>query len=349
MPVLPKILLSLLLGCCGLSALAQEPAGLYHGEAPVAGQDEAGRDQALRMALAEVLVKLTGRADVARQPGVARALTRAPSMASNLQFRQQSETVDGAPVQQVYIAADFDPAAVDDLLAECDLIAWPQPRPTPVLWLAIDDGRGPRLVAAAQGAAVDSLRARAQRRGIRVIVPEGTPEESNFGVQAAWNDDPEAAQALQSRYDSPVQLIGRLFRSDAGWRSQWRLLEHGQELRRWDDSGADARVVLASAADASADVLAGRFIELVSAGPPGVFTVRVEGLADADDYPRLIGYLDRLGTVRRVLPLAADPDGLVLELDLAIGIEGFTRLMAAGPMLKPIPSSDALPAFRLRP
>ena len=42
---------------------------------------------------------------------------------------------------------------VDETVAALGLPVWPQPRPKPVLWLAIDDGRGARLVGLAQAGA----------------------------------------------------------------------------------------------------------------------------------------------------------------------------------------------------
>ncbi|PKL96250.1 MAG: DUF2066 domain-containing protein, partial [Gammaproteobacteria bacterium HGW-Gammaproteobacteria-7] len=191
------VLLSLILAAIWAPAPAQDVGiALYRGEARAASQSEADQDPALRAALMQVLTKLTGLPDALQQPGVAEALARAPELVASTRYRQQLEGQD----YRDYLIADFQPESVDALIQELGLIAWPEPRPTPVLWLAIDDGRGPRLVTAAQGSVVASLRAQGAERGVRFALPEGGPGDENFGLQAAWRDDAEAAEALLSRY-----------------------------------------------------------------------------------------------------------------------------------------------------
>lgn len=346
MPMLRIVLLSLILAAIWAPAPAQDVGiALYRGEARAASQSEADQGPALRAALMQVLTKLTGLPDALQQPGVAEALARAPELVASTRYRQQLEGQD----YQDYLVVDFQPESVDALIQELGLIAWPEPRPTPVLWLAIDDGRGPRLVTAAQGAVVASLRAQGAERGVRFALPEGGPGDENFGLQAAWRDDAEAAEALLSRYPGGVQLLGRVFRSDGGWAAEWSLREHGALLDRWTNAGPDARDLMASAGSTTVDLLAGRFASLVGAGPPGVFQVQVEGLTSAEHYPTLMAYLGNLGPVRRATPLAAGAESLTLELDLAIGLEGFGKLVETGPVLRAVEISEQRRLFRLLP
>lgn len=324
------------------------PAELYEAQAPVADEGEAARDAALPGLLAQVLVKLTGDRGVPARPEVNAALGEAGSLLRQFRYRQQLDTVEGVAEYRTYLVAGFDPAAVEAFMQRLGLALWPWPRPAPVLWLAIDDGRGPRLVTAPQGAAVQPLRASLGERGLSLTVPIGSAEEAEFGLQAAWREDLEAAAAVAGRYEGPVQLLGRLFRAGDGWRAQWRLLEQGGEIDRWTEAGDDARLLLAQAGERSADVLAVRFAELAASGPPGRYRIRVVGLASAEDYVRVLGYLRGLSLVRGVAPVAASDEGLLLDLDLAAGLEGFTRLAAAGPLLQPQPGGPP-PEFRLRP
>ena len=341
-------LFGLILAALAWPVIAQESGGsLYSAEAPVASQAEDDAGPALRAALARVLVRLTGLPDALHGPGVAEALERAPELVLATRYRQGFEGEGGERIYRDFLIADFDPVRVDGLLAELGLVVWPLPRPTPMLWLAIDDGRGPRLVNAAQGAAVEALRAAGFARGIRFALPEGSPEDDNFGVQAAWRDDLEAADALLARSPGGAQLLGRLYRVDGGWRAEWVLREHGVELARWSESGLDARSLLAAAGAGTADRLARRFAELAAAGPSGRFVVRVHGLRSADHYPRLIGYLRGLGPVRQVTPVAAEGDALIVELDLAVGLQGFAHLVETGPVLRADDSQSPPAEFRM--
>lgn len=339
------------LGACAwpLSSRAQVPAELYEAQAPVADQGETAREAALPGLLAQVLVKLSGDRGVPARPQVNAVLGEAAGLLRQFRYRQQLDTVEGAAQYRTYLVAGFDPVAVEAFMQRLGLGLWPWPRPAPVLWLAIDDGRrGPRLVTAAQGAAVQALRASLGERGLALTVPIGGAEETEFGLQAAWREDLEAAAAIAGRYEGPVQLIGRLFRAGDGWRAQWRLLEQGSQIDRWTEAGADARTLLAQAGERTADLLAARFAELAASGPPGHYRIRVLGLASAEDYVRVLGYLRGLSLVRGVAPVAASDEGLLLDLDLAAGLEGFIRLVAAGPLLQPQPGGPP-PEFRLRP
>src|SRR3546814_1989226 len=68
----------------------------------------------------------------------------------------------------------FDQERIDDIAAALGVPVWPQPRPKPVLWLAIDDGSGPRLVDVGSADAARSTLDRAIERGYRLGLPGGS-------------------------------------------------------------------------------------------------------------------------------------------------------------------------------
>ena len=70
-----------------------------------------------------------------------------------------------------------------------------------------------------------------------------------------------------------------------------------------------------------------------SSGPPGIYRVRILGVASADDYMRLMGYLGDVSLVKRVRPVLALPGELQLDLELATGVSGFARLVDRGGVL----------------
>ena len=65
-------------------------------------------------------------------------------------------------------------ATFDALVAGSGLNYWPSPRPRPILWLAIDDGKGARLVNSRQLAVVRPLAERGLERGLRFGMPSGS-------------------------------------------------------------------------------------------------------------------------------------------------------------------------------
>src|SRR3546814_1183876 len=120
------------------------------------------------------------------------------------------------------------------------LAVWPQPRPKPVLWLAIDDGSGPRLVGLSKAAAASSTLDRAKKRGYRLGLPNGSAAEQAV-VGAIWRGDTAAVARASRRYSPPMQLIGKLYRNDGGWKADWIFVDNGKVLSRWSADGTNAR------------------------------------------------------------------------------------------------------------
>ncbi len=310
--------------------------GAYQGEVSVRNQTDGEREKAFARALAQVLGNVTGDASAAQRPGVREELARAPDYVAGYDYRQdEGVSATGAPSFQTMLVVRFRQQEVDDLVAMLGLPSWPQPRPKPVLWLAIDDGSGPRLVGLGQVNAARSVLDAAKSRGYALGLPAGNAAEQ-AAAGAIWRGDTAAIAALSKRYSPPMQLIGKLQRSAGGWSADWILVDAGKVLASWQTSSMDARRAMAGGAEGAADALFKRYAKAGSAGPPGRYRVRVLGIGGADDYLRLAGFLDGISIVRRITPVGATPDALELDLELASGIAGFVRYASRGGTLLPV-------------
>ncbi|MCK7593677.1 DUF2066 domain-containing protein [Pseudomarimonas salicorniae] len=342
-------LLGCLLALGAASAQAQE-IELYEGEVSVPGQSDAARDAALPQALAASLVRLTGRADVGSDPAVAAQLSRAPTLLRQFRYRQDADpSQPGA--SGTTLVARFDQAGVDALLAETGQRVWPSPRSVPVVWLAIDDGRGPRLLGSAQARVVGALTRRAAQRGLRLTYPLlDLEEQQQVGVAPFWAGDSAAARRASARYQSRVSLVGKLYRSGSGWTAEWVVYDGEQRLGETTRSAPEAPTVLAEGADLAADLLAARYaVSVADSGPAGKYPVSVSGLTSGADYARTLAYFQRLSVVREVRVLGAQGDVLELELDLRTGLGGLNQLVANGQTLVAQDDDADNGQFRLLP
>ncbi|MBP8804679.1 MAG: DUF2066 domain-containing protein, partial [Pseudoxanthomonas sp.] len=234
-------LLCLVLGLASAAARAQDGGlrtegdvasaqGLYATEVAVNSQTEQAREAGYARALARVLEKLSGDAAVVNRPGVAQELRNAKAYVDSYDFRQdQGVGPTGAPTFRTMLVVRFVPESVDTLAAALGLPVWPQPRPKPVMWLAIDDGSGPRLLGTGQVNAARSVLDRAQERGYRLGLPAGGAAEQ-AAVGAIWRNDAAAVARASARYSPPMQLIGKLYRSGAGWTADWTFVDSGKVL-----------------------------------------------------------------------------------------------------------------------
>ena len=318
--------------------------GAYQAEVAVRNQTDDEREKAFGRALAQVLGNVTGDRTAAQRDGMREELARADDYVDGYDYRQdEGVSATGAPSFQTTLVVRFKQADVDDLVAMFGLPNWPQPRPKPVLWLAIDDGSGPRLVGLGQVNAARSVLEAAKARGYALGLPAGNAAEQ-AAVGAIWRGDTAAIAALSKRYSPPMQLIGKLRRSPGGWTADWTFVDGGKVLANWQNSSADARRAMAGGADGAADALFKRYAKASPAGAPGVYRIRVLGIRGADDYLRLAGYLDGISIVRRVAPASATPEALELDVELASGIANFARYVGRGSVLSPVAATaDAAP------
>jgi hypothetical protein len=302
--------------------------GLYQAEVSVHSQGESERVTGFVRALAQVLGRISGDRNAAQRPGVGQALRNAKDMVDSYDYRQDEgvSPTTGAPTFDTTLIVRFDPDKVDNLVAALGVPVWPQPRPKPVLWLAIDDGRGARLVGLPQASAARSVLDRAVDRGFRLGLPTGSAAEQ-AAVGAIWRGDTAAVARISAHYNPPMQLIGKLYRSSGGWTGDWTFVDHGRVLGHWTDEEPDARRAMAAGADGAADALVRRYAKAESAGTPGIFRVTFVGIDSSEDFMRLSGYLQGIAVVRHITPVRATPAGLEVDLDLATGMEGFRRLI----------------------
>lgn len=327
-----------------LPALAQEAMrtegdlaqaqGLYEAEVVVPSQSENDRNGGLARALGQVLAKVSGDQGATSRPGVAGELRNAGRYLESYDYRQdQTTSAGGAPIFRTILVARFDQQKVDVLANALGLPVWPQPRPKPVVWLAIDDGSGPRLVSVQQSAAVRALLDRAVERGYRLGLPQGSAAEAAL-VGAIWRGDTAAVARASARYAPPMQLIGKLYRGKSGWVADWKFVDNGKLLASWSVDNPDARQAMANGADGAADALVKRYAKQAVGGVPGTYRVIFSGIGSSDDYLRLSAALQQAAVVRRIAPVRVDGDTLEADLDLLSGVEGLKRMLGEdGPVV----------------
>lgn len=324
--------------------------GLYSAEVTVNGQGPGERNGAFARGLLQVLQRVTGDRAVNGKPGVGEELRRAREYVDKYDYRQdEGVSASGAPSFRTTLVVQYDAEKVTEIVSTLGLAYWPQPRPKPVLWLAINDGRGPRLVGLAQNDAARAVLDRAKVRGYALGLPAGNAAEQAL-VGSIWRGDTAAIARASSKYSPPMQLIGKLYRNPAGgWTADWIFQDAGKVLARSTSTDADARRAMSAGADVAADALIRRYAKAATPpAPPGDYTVTFTGVNSTDDFMRLAAYLERLAVVKRATPVRATPDALVYELELVSGLAGLARVAAKDGVIEPAAEGDDVATYRLR-
>ncbi len=303
--------------------------GIYEAEVPVNGQGESERNTGFARALSQVLGKLSGERSAAARPGIGQEMRRAKEFISGYDYRQdEGVSATGAPTYKTTLIVRFDRDKVDALASTLGVPIWPQPRPKPVLWLAIDDGKGAgaRLVGVPQRNVAKPVTLRAVERGYQLGLPAGGAAEQ-AAVGAIWRGDTAAIARLSTRYSPPMQLIGKLYRAKEGWTADWIFVDRGKILINKSVTEGNANRAMASGADVAADALSRKYARRSAVGPAGSYRVMFTGIDSAEDYIRLSAYLQQQPLVKRITPLRAAGNTAEFQLELATGVSGLKQMV----------------------
>ena len=176
-----ELLAAAWLALTSLQAQSQVPSGsvdtlsLYTVEVPVERGERDAQAAAERLALEEVLIRITGSVATAQSADVLGLFPNPRQYV--LRFR---------PGANESLLVTFDGEAIEDLLRQAGHAVWGADRPVTLVWLAVDWGQGEReMVAAGDPRTVrqpqaeedrnaelrERLQAAAQRQGLPILFP----------------------------------------------------------------------------------------------------------------------------------------------------------------------------------
>jgi hypothetical protein len=295
----PKYLLVLLiLAAFSSGAWAGRIDDLYSAEVSLPGGASSGLPEAFDAALAEVLVKVTGRRGVAADEEVMKRFENASTLVQ--QYR-----ID--PGGMVWIL--FDGAAIKRILDRAGQPVWGEERPITLVWMIMDAGQGEREIlasgpgdgeifatpawrrkdASTEALVREILVTTAKQRAVPVMLPLVDSEDvTSISVSEVWGGFVESLVAASARYGSDAILVGRArLPSVEGARVRWTLL--------LDEDRVDWESDIAGGPNELADFFAARLATSIDASRR--IMLRVGGVDSLNDYGRVSGYIGALDVV----------------------------------------------------
>ena len=284
---------------CGPVGAAIVP-DLYAVEVPLADrQDDEARKSAYSLALAKVLVRVTGRRDIARDPAAGPILEQAERFLQQFTYRGEDA---------LWVA--FDGPVLEQAVSAAGLSVWNRDRPSVLVWLAVDRGDGTRALIGAddEDPVKDLVQEAADARGVALIWPLlDSTDRAVASLSDVWGGFGDNVQAASTRYRPGVVLVGRL-RGSGGQRlfGNWDLQTGGAAQRFRGGAGQGI--------DQMADFLVQR---LASSGSVATTTsLTVSGIRGVAAYSDTLNYLERLSLTDNVRLIAVHDDTFVFEVDL---------------------------------
>ena len=329
----------------GMAAVAQQ--GLFEATVPVVSQEPEQRASALRTALGEVLVRLTGDQSILADPGV-QSILKSPGDFVE-QYRYFAAPGDEAQ-ETLQLRVGFNADALQQALRQQGVGYWGNERPVTLAWVAVDDNGERYLLSAESGKAVqDIMSAAAARRGLPILFPlMDLEDQSRLQFTDVWGEFLAKIEDASSRYQPQAILVGRLQRErSGGWSARWTMQVAGDD-RSWSDSSAVLDELLAENVDTATDMLASRFAVRETGGLMGEMPLSVQDIRSFDDYARLSSYLGSLTPVKSLQVTRVLGDRMDYELEISGSVRNLEQLFAIGRILEPVPGG-APEQYRLRP
>lgn len=286
---------------------ADDGAWLYEAQVPVADQSARARLTAAGDALAQVLTRLTGLAELPPSDTLARALA-APDLYYN-QFRFQPDGDGG-----LLLRVQFVPDAVLNLIRQANLPVWRANRPSVLAWVVLDDGLERRILGSGNPhPTIDALLQRARERGLPLQLPlMDLTDQLAVEPAAVWGRLSQPLLEGSQRYGADIVLVGRLQqRADGNLAGSWEFWLDG-EVRQLDVENREPTPLGLAGADLVADELSGRYAVL-DRGSRSV-ELNVSAVSSAADYADLLGYLASLEFVDDVAVSSVRGDRLGVRL-----------------------------------
>ena len=334
-PLLKSFRAMLLLVVVASPAPAVEMASLYTAQVPLDQEEADPRASAYRLALAEVLLRVSG-----------------PELSANsemfeLMFPEPAAyVVEFRPGEEDTLWVSFDGDAIESVLRQAGQTVWGSDRPLTLVWLAVDWGQGEREIIAA----ADSQRSRderrsidrnrllrqrvldiAERRGLPVVFPLlDTVDLQNVSFSDIWGGFDEALLGASERYAASSILVGRI-RVSSNQRNRWSYYLGDEELS-WT---GEPELVLGLVADRLADEFAIR-----GDAPLESVQLTVAGIDSVAAYGTVQALLKDTALIESFAIIEVEGDRIRYRVDAVGGAERLRKALRFAGLLEQEDSGD---------
>jgi hypothetical protein len=332
--------------------LALQPVSGVHGqdlfeaEVPVTSQQPDERYSAMRQALADVLVRVTGQRELLHSDRARLLLDDAKRHVQQYRYF----TVPDSTPPRLMLRVRFDGEGVRRALREHGIAYWGgAERPDTLVWLAVEE-RGRRYIVSAQDETVarEQLLQAAKQRGIPLLFPlMDLQDQTQVRFSDVWGGFFDRVLEASDRYNPQAVLIGRLNRSASGsWAARWNLRIAGNTTT-WSDTDRQLAGVVQSGIDNVADSLASRLAVTDSGTVGNLVSITVEDINTLAAYARVTDYLASLTVVRQLQVEQVAGSSVVYVLQLNGTLQGLAQTITIGTVLERV-AADTPGTYRVR-
>ncbi len=304
------------------SAAAIEVTSLYTANVPIDEEQDNPREHAYSMALAQVLLRVSG-STLVNDAELFEALFPQPADYV-VQFRP-------GPDDTLFVSFDGD--AVEATLRAAGQTVWGSERPLTLVWLAVDWGQGEREIIGAtdpdrsrdEARSINRNRMLRQRmlnfaesRGLPIQFPLLDSEDlANVSFSDIWGGFDERIIDASQRYEVNSILIGRV-RAESAQRNRWTY-HFGSDQRAW--SGEPESVIMLIA-----DLLAAEFA-IGGDAPLRSVHLHIAGVGSVDAYGSVQNILAGMNVIDSFVVTLVEGDRISFRVLAHGGAERLARAL----------------------
>lgn len=324
---------------------------LYSATVDVSSQSQSQRREAITAAFDQVMINVTGQADVLQQPAIVSAKKNVNEL-----LVQYGYARNGSNIQ---LTATFDGRKLRQLLAANGLPYWGQQRPELLLWVVVEEAGQRRLMGSSDESIFSQqLRAYAKRRALPVQLPLlDLNDAMSVASTDVWGRFLEPVATASQRYDTDGFAIIRISENaqadDPQQRYQLDWSVHTDSHRLRGVVNGDSMDWLAEPfINDLATKMAAEY-SVINAQEQQQFTTEliVEALTQWQDVIELESFLGRIPTVEQVKLLrfsnqqsvfAVTVNGPIQHLMQSIQLDGRLRAPDISPFVQAQPQQPVV-------
>ncbi|MGB1800070.1 MAG: DUF2066 domain-containing protein [Gammaproteobacteria bacterium] len=321
-------------------------SGLYQATAPVSDESIAKRKPAIKQALIQVLIKLTGNRNIAQSGDISGLLEQSDRFVQQFRYQQQQNSSElAAETDEIEkeLWVRFDEATLNNAMRNYGLTIWGKERPSILVWLAHEKDNSRRLVSFEESPEyIAMLDQHAASRGVSLLFPLLDLEDtSKLKVSDVWASFEEPLLNASSRYEPDVVLSAKLTQTTATlWESQWTIYNNGTGMS-WTSQGELAEIALEEGINELADRLANEYVTSVTGGTE-MLELTVTGVKSVDDYAKALAYLQSIQAVTDVQVKHVKENEVLFKVISHGGITAINKTIALGRTLEQLSNNEQL-------
>lgn len=294
--------------CLSCIASAATFSGLYTVNVALLSDPGLTQIEATRIAMGQLLTRITGRPDAAQE-----------LIFLNLLDQAGDFVLEVGKLDRDTLTVTFDALSIVRELRTLDQPVWGPERPLTLMWVAVDAGFGQRGILSAQfpeahnepviAELKDRLRQElfnvADVRGLPVTLPLLDLEDmASLSFADIWGGFNDRIRKASARYHADAILSGRVRVTAFGTNVQWTLI-------RGDKERGITTATLGEGLDRVAEIYAEEFGTI---GRSRTTQIAVLGVTESSHYFEVLSYMDSLSFLESVKVEQYDPAGLLLRV-----------------------------------